>query len=242
MQGDNASCGRIAHWNWKVDGQGSAMELSEWVGSGPAVLAGSFVTFNTDILGGVFGYSDLYLMGYVSPAEMDAGNSELRYMHNSACGGNYFGPISDFTSVDIIAAAGPRVPDFTASQHHFNTGWIMIHLPGDPPIFLEKNKARNILLQHQIDWHYSTLDRGTMNNQLFPDCNCNGTPDGDDIGGGGSADDNGNGIPDECELCLWDLDGSGDVGIGDFLELLANWGAPYGIGDFLDLLADWGPC
>jgi hypothetical protein len=242
MQGDNASCGRIAHWNWKVDGQGSAMELSEWVGSDPAVLAGSFVTFNRDIPGGVFGYTDLYLMGYVSPAEMDAGNSELRYMHNSACGGNYFGPISDFTSADIIAAAGPRSPDTTSSQRDFNTGWVMIHLPGDPPTFPEKNKARNILLQHQIDWHDSTLGRGTMNNQLFPDCNCNGTPDGDDIDGGGSADDNGNGIPDECEPCPWDLDGSGDVGISDFLELLANWGAPFGIVDFLDLLAEWGPC
>ena len=242
MQGDNGSCGRIFHWNWKVDGQGSSMELSEWVGSNPAVLAGSFVTFNTDIPGSVFGYSDLYLMGSVSPAEMDAGNSELRYMDNSGCGGSYFGSISDFISADIIDAAGPRIPDSTTSQQDFNTGWVMIHLPGDPPTFIEKNKARGILEQHQIDWNYSTLGRGTMNNQLFADCNCNGTPDGDDIDGGGSADDNGNGIPDECEPCPWDLDGSGDVGITDFLELLANWGDPYGIKDFLDLLANWGPC
>ena len=42
--------------------------------------------------------------------------------------------------------------------------------------------------------------------------------------------------------CPWDLDGSGDVGITDFLELLANWGDPYGIVDFLALLASWGPC
>ncbi len=92
-----------------------------------------------------------------------------------------------------------------------------------------------------------------MNNQLFPDCNCNGTPDGDDIGGGGSADDNGNGIPDECE-CMWDLDGGGTVGIPDILALLAAWrpnpGHPadfdgdgtVGIVDFLLLLANWGPC
>ena len=42
--------------------------------------------------------------------------------------------------------------------------------------------------------------------------------------------------------CTWDLDGSGDVGIIDFLMLLADWGNPYDINDFLDLLADWGPC
>ncbi len=42
--------------------------------------------------------------------------------------------------------------------------------------------------------------------------------------------------------CPSDLDGSGDVGINDFLALLANWGSPYGITDLLDLLAAWGPC
>ncbi len=42
--------------------------------------------------------------------------------------------------------------------------------------------------------------------------------------------------------CPWDLDSTGDVGIGDLLILLADWGNPYGIGDLLALLANWGPC
>jgi hypothetical protein len=52
--------------------------------------------------------------------------------------------------------------------------------------------------------------------------------------------------------CPWDLDGSGDVGVTDFLELLAVWGQEgvpadfdgggVGITDFLLLLANWGPC
>ena len=54
--------------------------------------------------------------------------------------------------------------------------------------------------------------------------------------------------------CLWDLDGSRDVGIVDFLALLAAWGTDpggppdfngdgnVGIEDFLELLANWGPC
>ncbi len=54
--------------------------------------------------------------------------------------------------------------------------------------------------------------------------------------------------------CVWDLDGSGDVGIVDLLDLLAVWasdpGGPpdfdgdgsVGITDFLELLANWGPC
>ncbi len=42
--------------------------------------------------------------------------------------------------------------------------------------------------------------------------------------------------------CPADLDGDGEIGITDFLALLADWGSPYGIEDFLALLANWGPC
>ena len=92
-----------------------------------------------------------------------------------------------------------------------------------------------------------------------------------DVGTGGTAvlilsgDVNGDGLPDIVAVntagaaagpatlgvllnstpivaCPWDLDDSGDVGITDFLQLLAEWGNPYGITDFLDLLAAWGTC
>ncbi len=88
-----------------------------------------------------------------------------------------------------------------------------------------------------------------------PDCNGNGIPDECDVALGTSPDSNGNGVPDECDPgCPWDLDDSGDVGINDFLDLLAAWGTDpggppdfdgngdVGIGDFLALLANWGPC
>ena len=54
--------------------------------------------------------------------------------------------------------------------------------------------------------------------------------------------------------CPWDCDGEstdGNIGITDFLALLAQWGGPgscdfdgggVGINDFLELLANWGPC
>jgi hypothetical protein len=52
--------------------------------------------------------------------------------------------------------------------------------------------------------------------------------------------------------CPWDLDDGGDVGVSDFLELLAEWGMTdvpadfdgggVGVSDFLALLANWGPC
>ena len=54
--------------------------------------------------------------------------------------------------------------------------------------------------------------------------------------------------------CPWDLDFDDEVGITDFLALLAQWGMDPGgppdfnsngavdISDFLELLANWGPC
>ncbi len=233
MQGSNGSCGRQFHWDWRTDGQGSSMEISEWAGSDPAELTGNFVTFNTDIPGSVFSYTDLYLMGYVSPAEMDAGNSELRYMNTSTCSQFYNGTITSFSSADIIAAAGPRVPDHSTAQKDFKTAWIMIHLPAQPPTTFQLDKAVAILEQHMDDWSVSTLGRGTMDNSLFTDVNCNGVPDADE--------------------CLADFDGDNMVGVLDFLALLDAWGDPggpadldgdgtVGIIDFLLLLANWGAC
>jgi len=169
LQGNNGNCGRGFHWNFKVDGQGSGMEIAEWVGTNPAVLNGT-LSFNTDIPGGVFSYTDLYLMGMVSAAEMDAGNSELRYLENSDCSSNYSGTISTFSSADIVAANGARVPDSASSPKLFRTGWIMIHLPGQPPTQGELDKAVAILDQHMVDWNESTLGRSVMDNTLFDDC------------------------------------------------------------------------
>ncbi len=172
LQGDSSGCGRGAHWNWKVDGQGSGMEIREWIGSGPAVLGGDcapggffFICRNSDT-GGVWSYTDLYLMGYVSPAEMDAGNSELRYMNTSDCSSDYVGTITTFSSADIIAANGVRNPDSTAAQKHFRTAWVMIHQPGSPPTQGQLQNAVDIINAWTDEWNFSTLGRGTMDNTL----------------------------------------------------------------------------
>ncbi|MHC4416112.1 MAG: right-handed parallel beta-helix repeat-containing protein [Planctomycetota bacterium] len=81
---------------------------------------------------------------------------------------------------------------------------------------------------------------------------CENTPD--DIAGEW-IDNGGNVFPIKCpDLCPWDLDGSGAVGIADLLALLAAWGPDpghpadfnndgfVGINDLLALLANWGNC
>jgi len=89
-----------------------------------------------------------------------------------------------------------------------------------------------------------------------PDCNQNGVPDECDVAFLTSDDTNGNGTPDECEPCFdADVNNDGEVGIGDFLLVLAQWGPcppeclgdvdgddHVGILDFLLVLASWGAC
>jgi hypothetical protein len=166
LQGDDVDCGRTSHWNWAVDGQGSSMEISDWTGAAPALLDASSVSFNTDIPGGVWSWSDLYLMGYATPAEMDAGNSELRYMVGSDCDSVHAGAIMDFDSSDIIAAAGPRVPPAAAEDKAYRTGWVVLHLPGEPPLATQLDDIAAILTQHQVDWATSTLSLGSMDDKL----------------------------------------------------------------------------
>ena len=74
--------------------------------------------------------------------------------------------------------------------------------------------------------------------------------------GAAGDDDNGDGAGSAFVFrsCPWDLDGDGDVGITDFLDLLGAWGPNpghpadfdgddiVGITDFLELLGNWGPC
>ena len=102
----------------------------------------------------------------------------------------------------------------------------------------------------------SPIDAGTVSNICLtlvtsPDCNTNGVPDIDDIAGGDSQDDNGDGVPDECE-CTADLNGDGLVGIDDLLDLIGQFGGS-GSGDLdgdgdidandlLNMLSQWGEC
>jgi len=173
LQGLDDSCGRSSHWNFKVDLQGSGMEAQEWVGSSPATLDTSLcpqispdVCYNKDI-GGVFSYTDLYLMGYVTPAEMDSGSSEMRYMTED-CLSPYEGTISTFSSTDIIASAGERSPDADNSPHSFRTAWIVIHLPGQPPSNGQLERAAAIATEWTDVWNFGTLGRGFMDNYIAP--------------------------------------------------------------------------
>ena len=96
-----------------------------------------------------------------------------------------------------------------------------------------------------------TVDLACLTLETSPDCNGNGIPDVDDIGGGGSDDADGDGVPDECQ-CTADLDGDAIVNVNDVLIMIGQFGAPgsadldgdglVDADDLLMLLAAWGDC
>jgi CxxC motif-containing protein (DUF1111 family) len=94
---------------------------------------------------------------------------------------------------------------------------------------------------------------------LLADCNGNGTLDLIDILDDPGLDGDDNGILDSCQpTCLGDTDGDGEVGVVEFMDLIATWGPcpdlpgpcpldldtdhVVSITDFLLLLSLWGPC
>jgi len=167
FQGSGA-CGRESHWNFRLDGQGSGMEMQDWEGASPAHRTSGRLSYNDDI-GGVFSFPDLYLMGYVTGDEMDTMASELRFMdNNTSCSTPYDGPISTWGSADIVAANGPRVPNALVSQKSFNTAWVMIHQPNGPPTSTQLNRVVTMLNHWNQSWEFGTIGRGTMANVLDP--------------------------------------------------------------------------
>jgi len=173
LEGDDI-CGRPWHWHHSLDVQGSGLGSIEWVGISPAVHGPNCLEdvtplcFNSDT-GGVYSYLDLYLMGYASAAQAQAGISEMRYL-DEGCTSPYNGAISTFTMDDVIATAGERVPGAAAEQKRFRTAWGIVLVAGQDLTPERQNKVVGMIDQFTLDWQTNTLGRGLMNNTPRPFC------------------------------------------------------------------------
>lgn len=74
----------------------------------------------------------------------------------------YKGDKTVITIQDVIAAMGPRVPDFDHAQKAFNTAIVVATMPGKAPT-KELIDAANNISQHWINYWATTTDhRSTM--------------------------------------------------------------------------------
>ncbi len=165
----------------------------------------------------------------------------------------------------INAAAGACLGPILSSAAPIGTppfaGSLQIYMNGHTNFTLEVGPAGTpcgdsamcaVILSDAPCSFNPTIQQVALTNE---DCNENNIDDAVDIATGASADNNGNGIPDDCEvLCLADIDGSGVVDVSDLIAVISSWGPCSGcpadtngdqVVDVLDLVAvitSWGQC
>jgi len=144
--------------------EADAMGGSTWKDNGD----GTYTQLDRDYYSPAKGYSwlGLYLMGLAKPEEVKP-FFVLRNLQRTGQSDAEGHPIykADKVTVtiqDVIAAMGPREPDFDHAQKKFNTAIVLITMPGKQPT-PELISAANNIAQHWIAyWSKTTGGRSTM--------------------------------------------------------------------------------
>jgi len=144
--------------------EADAMGGSTWKDNGD----GTYTQLDRDYYSPAKGYSwlNLYLMGLAKPSEVPPFFilRNLKRTGKSDAEGHpiYTGDKTDITIQDVIAAMGPREPDFDHAQKKFNTAIVLITMPGKQPT-PELISAANNISEHWIKyWSKTTGGRSTM--------------------------------------------------------------------------------
>jgi hypothetical protein len=173
IDGKTVSLGTWPHWGPGLETQ-VAFPYSlpiEASTLGGAVWQDNFDGTYTLLRGGFFvpatGYSylDLYLMGLISASEVPNFFllNNLAPVGKDANGRPIFrAERTKITIEDVIAAAGPRVPDVDHSQREFNTGIVVVVESGQTPSHDLIEQANGIRRQWIQFWETATGHRASM--------------------------------------------------------------------------------
>jgi homoserine O-acetyltransferase len=144
--------------------EADAMGGSTWKDNGD----GTWTQLDRDYYSPAKGWSwfALYLMGLAKPEEVQPFfilRNLQRTGQTDAQGHPIFrGDKTVITIQDVIAAMGPRIPDFDHSQRKFNTAMVVVTMPGKKPS-KELVTAANNIAEHWITyWSKTTGGRASM--------------------------------------------------------------------------------
>lgn len=144
--------------------EADAMGGSTWKDNGD----GTWTQLDRDYYSPAKGYSwlGLYLMGLAKPEEVKPFFilRNLQRTGQSDAQGHpiYKGDKTVITIEDVIAAMGPRVPDFDHSQKQFNTAMVVVTEHGKPPSKELLTAATNIAAHWITYWSKTTGGRASM--------------------------------------------------------------------------------
>ena len=139
--------------------EADAMGGSTWKDNGD----GTYTQLDRDYYSPAKGYSwlGLYLMGLAEPEEVPPFFilRNLKRTGQQDVNGHpvYTGDRTDITIQDVIAAMGPREPDFAHSQKKFNTAIVVMTMHGQQPT-KELITAANNIGEHWIRYWAKTTD------------------------------------------------------------------------------------
>ena len=128
---------------------------------------GTFTQLDDDYYVPATGYSylDLYLMGWISPAEVPD-FFLLKNLVPAGKDGNghplFKADRTKVTIQDVIAAEGPREPDVDHSQRNFNTGMVLMVEHGRQPSQQLIERTQGIAKQWVEYWATTSGHRATM--------------------------------------------------------------------------------
>jgi hypothetical protein len=144
--------------------EADAMGGSTWKDNGD----GTYTQLDRDYYSPAKGFSwfALYLMGLAKPEEVQPffilRNLQRTGQQDSAGHPIFKGDKTAITINDVIAAMGPRVPDFDHAQKKFNTAIVVMTMPGKQPT-KELIAAANNISDHWISyWSKVTGGRSVM--------------------------------------------------------------------------------
>jgi len=144
--------------------EADAMGGSTWKDNGD----GTWTQLDRDYYSPAKGFSwlGLYLMGLAKPDEVQPFFvlRNLQRTGQSDAQGHpiYKGDKTVVTIQDVIAAMGPRVPDFDHSQRQFNTAMVVVTEHGKPPSKELLTAATNIAAHWITYWSKVTGGRASM--------------------------------------------------------------------------------
>jgi hypothetical protein len=121
---------QLGHWSFLMDTDGSVMEGNDIRDNGDG-------TFTTVATWAGFSRLDQYLMGFRRASEVPpffyVSGSQLDPEGTPSTGVKITGQRRDVTIDQIIAAEGPRVPDFAGAQKTINVAFALLGKKGQPP-------------------------------------------------------------------------------------------------------------
>ena len=139
--------------------EADAMGGSTWKDNGN----GTYTQLNRDYYSPAKGYSwlGLYLMGLAKPDEVPPffilRNLKRTGQQDASGHPIYTGDRTDITIQNVIAAMGPREPDFAHAQKKFNTAIVVMTMHGKQPT-KELITAANNISEHWIRYWAKTTD------------------------------------------------------------------------------------